>query len=791
MNKTTFVYLLALCGITFIICSYAGGAASHNIEGTGAETGLGNSAGCGRGCHTSGTTTTIAIELDSAGVPTTRYVGGKSYTVKLTGKNTSTTSLPKFGFQIGSIVGSSAATTPVNAGSWVAPFPANTKYVAPKAGKFVVGVVEQTSALPATSGTGGNGTTYVQTFNWTAPAQGTGTISFWAVINAVNGNGSDSGDKYNTGHISITELIPSSALNITTSVVNIKCNGDKTGSATSTVTGGTKPYTYSWNSSPVQTTETATGLPAGSYTVTVKDAAGASINGVAVISQPSAISIATTPVNASSCTASDGSISSNVSGGTSPYTYAWSNNKTTANITGLPQGTYTLTVTDANNCKQSVSATVNCGSATLSVTANGTNVTCFGNNDGSATALASGGTAPYSYTWNTIPVQTTSKAVGLTAGAYTVTVKDASGSSKNASVTITSPTELITSLAATSVTSCLGSDGSIAATISGGTAPYTYSWNTGASTSVITGLTVGTYTLKLTDANGCQKTTSAAVNWNGAVPITVSAPLKEGFENSTSFPVDWKLDNPDGDAAWEVVTTVAHTGSNCIGFNNCDGNGSGNSMAGTKDRILTAAYDFTNTTATASLSFDRAYAVLKYKNQILSDSLGIYFSTDCGLTWNLLYLKGGMELSDIVTSVSCWTPGIADWRTENIGLSMLAGKPNVMFAFENRSSWGEWIYIDNINITAAVGIEEQNPFADFKIYPNPASTVFTIEGWSTVKKLHFSICNVLGEELKNGDIENNNGLFNEKIQVADFSKGMYFIKLNDQEHAWTRKINIQ
>lgn len=352
MNKATFVYLIALCGISLIVCSYAGGASSHNIEGTGAETGLGNSAGCGQGCHTSGTTTTINIELDSAGIPTTRYVAGKSYTVKLTGKNTSTTSLPKFGFQIGSIVGASATTTPVNAGSWVAPFPTNTKYVAPKAGKFVVGIVEQTAALAATSGSGGNGTTYVQTFNWTAPASGTGTISFWAVINAVNGNGSDSGDKYNTGHVTITELIPGSALNVTTSVVNVACNGDKTGSATVAVTGGTKPYTYLWSCSPAQTTATATGLAAGNYTVTVKDATGASKNNIAVITQPNALAAVTTPVNASSCTVSDGSISTTISGGTSPYTYLWSNNKTTANITGLSQGTYTLTVTDANSCKQ-------------------------------------------------------------------------------------------------------------------------------------------------------------------------------------------------------------------------------------------------------------------------------------------------------------------------------------------------------------------------------------------------------------------------------------------------------
>jgi hypothetical protein len=1016
MKKSTLVYLLALCAGSLMICSYSGGASTHDIEGTGAETGLGNSAGCGRGCHTAATTTTVAIQLDSAGVPTTRYVGGMTYTVKLTGKNTSTTSLPKFGFQIGSIVGSVAATTPVNAGTWKAPFPANTKYAAPKAGKFVVGVVEQTTELNATTGTGGNGTTYVQTFNWTAPATGTGTISFWAVINAVNGTGGSSGDKYNTGRIIITELA-ANPLKAIASSVNVKCNGEKTGSATATATGGSSPYTYSWNSTPVQTTATATGLGAGSYTVTVKDAKNVTTTAVATITEPSPLNIAatntnikcnagadgsatatvsggtppytyswnngkttanitgltagtytvtvtdanscmktatvniaqpaalvialnktdancntsngsitasptggtgsytykwstgqttagitglaagtytievtdangckatetvnvnntgaptlsikstnvtgcfggtngsatvtatggsgtlgyswstnpvqttatannlpagtytvtvtdasncfaksnvtitqpaqlvitTTPTNASSCTASDGSITTNVSGGTPPYTYAWSNSKTTSSITGLPTGTYSLTVTDANNCKQSTTADVSCSSANLTVTVNGTNITCFGGNDGSATAVASGA-PPYTYTWSTTPVQTTSTAVGLVAGTYTVTVKDANNNTKSAAVTINGPTELVPVLTAVNTSSCSVKDGSITANVSGGMPPYTYSWNTGAQTQTINGLAVGTYTVSIFDANGCKKVSTGTVSFSGAIPIGISTPLKEGFENGANLPNGWTLDNPEGDAAWTVVTNVAHTGTNAIGFNNCDGNGQGMDMNGTKDRFITAAYDFSNATLSASLSFDLAYAVLKYKNQILSDTLAVYYSADCGTTWNQLYMKGGTNLSDITTTVSCWTPTTADWRTENIGIGVLSGKSNVIFAFENRSNWGEWIYIDNIKITAVTGIEETNLLAAFSMYPNPAATAFTIEGTSTAGKVHYALYNMLGLEVKAGDMETNGDFFSEKIQVGEFSRGMYFIKLSDKKNTWTKKLNLE
>ncbi|MEO6904193.1 MAG: T9SS type A sorting domain-containing protein [Bacteroidia bacterium] len=790
MKKSRFVHLIALCGASLIICSYVGGASTHSIEGTGAETGLGNSAGCGQGCHTSGTAITISLELDSAGTPTTRYVPGMSYKIKLTGKNTSTTSLPKFGFQIGSIVGSTSAVTPVNAGVWNAPFPVNTKYIAPKAGKFVVGIVEQTLAIAATSGTGGNGTTYEETFNWTAPASGTGTISFWAAINAVNGNGSDTGDKYSTAHVAITELVPTAALKIITTTVNVKCNGDKTGTATATITGGTKPYTYSWNSIPVQTTATATGLASGNYAVNVKDAAGASVSGLATISQPTALIINTTAVNASSCTVNDGSITSSVSGGKTPYTYAWSNGKTISAISGLAAGTYSLTLTDANNCKQSTTTTVNCTSASLTVTVNAANITCFGSKDGSATALASG-TPPYSYSWNTTPAQNAAKAVGLAEGPYTVTVKDATGATKSVSVTITSPAALLANLTTTSVSSCSASDGSITSAISGGITPYTYLWSNGLATNSISGLDIGSYTLNVTDANGCQKIASASVTLSSAIPIGISTPLTEGFENSTNLPSGWTLDNPNNDAEWQIVTTVSHTGSNSIGFDNCDGNGAGADMTGTKDRFVTGAYDFTNTTSTANLSFNIAYAVLKYKNQTRSDSLAIYSSTDCGGTWNLLYLKGGANLSDISTSISCWTPTAADWKTENIALTALAGKPNVIFAFENRSNWGEWLYIDNINITAVTGIETMNPLATFNVYPNPASTLFTIEGTSTTDKIHYTLYNIIGIEIKSGEIRTDGNFFSEKIPVTDFSRGMYFIKLSDKKNTCTKKLKLK
>ena len=113
--------------------------------------------------------------------------------------------MPLFGFQIGCIVGSVARATPVNAGTWKTPYPTNVQYAAPQATLYVVGMVEQGTQLSPVYGSGGSGTVYSETSNWTAPVSGTGTISFWGVLNAVNGDGSSGGDYWNTQGMTINE----------------------------------------------------------------------------------------------------------------------------------------------------------------------------------------------------------------------------------------------------------------------------------------------------------------------------------------------------------------------------------------------------------------------------------------------------------------------------------------------------------------------------------------------------------------------------------------------------------
>jgi gliding motility-associated-like protein len=158
-----------------------------------------------------------------------------------------------------------------------------------------------------------------------------------------------------TASITITEP---PALTVTVTGTNVLCNGGSTGSATATPAGGTAPYTYSWSTTPVQSTAAAAGLTAGSYTVTVTDSQGCTVTGTVAIAEPSALSLDATPTPAACPDSPDGSITLTITGGTSPYCAIWADGFTTQNRTGVLPGTHSVVVTDANGCATSLDVEV-------------------------------------------------------------------------------------------------------------------------------------------------------------------------------------------------------------------------------------------------------------------------------------------------------------------------------------------------------------------------------------------------------------------------------------------------
>ena len=318
----------------------------------------------------------------------------------------------------------------------------------------------------------------------------------------------DNGCSFSGNVISVPINQPT-ALNVSTSSTGVSCNLGSNGSATVNPNGGTPGYSYLWSNG--QTTQTATGLSTGNYNCIITDANGCTItSGNIFISQPSVLTVNTSNIAVSCNLGSNGSATVNPNGGTPGYSYFWSNGQTTQTATGLSSGNYNCTVTDANGC------TINSGNISISqpsaliVNTTNTAVSCNLGNNGTATVNPNGGTPGYSYLWSN--GQTTQTATGLSSGNYNCTVTDAKGCAvTSGNIFIFQPTNLTSTIQQTSVSCNGGGDGQAIVNTSGGTPGYSYLWNNGASTQSISGLTFGSYSCLITDANGCSITKNITV----------------------------------------------------------------------------------------------------------------------------------------------------------------------------------------------------------------------------------------------------------------------------------------
>ncbi|MBL0053740.1 MAG: SprB repeat-containing protein [Bacteroidetes bacterium] len=276
-----------------------------------------------------------------------------------------------------------------------------------------------------------------------------------------------------TQAVSITLTEPT-LLTATATRTNVGCNGNNNGTATASGAGGVMPYTYAWSNG--QTTQTATGLMGGTYTVTIGDANGCTAIASYTVTAPvSGLSITESHVNPT-CIGNNGSINITVTGGTPPYSYIWTGGQTTEDLTGIGAGSHTVTVTDAGGCTISLCVVLTQPNA-IAVSVSTSAASCNGGNNGSAAAAASGGTAPYSYLWSN--GGNTSSITGLYPGTYTVTVTDAAGCTTSMSKVVGAPTAIvIVTDSTTNVTGMGGTNGAAYISVSGGTSPYTYTWNT-------------------------------------------------------------------------------------------------------------------------------------------------------------------------------------------------------------------------------------------------------------------------------------------------------------------------
>ena len=292
-------------------------------------------------------------------------------------------------------------------------------------------------------------------------------------------------------------------------VSNVTCFENTDGIADLTVLGGTSPYTYNWDNG--STTQDLSNLSDGIYIVTIYDANLCTATASTTITKPSAALSAYIIANNVSCKGgNNGSSDVTVSGGTSPYTYLWSNGTTTKNISTLIAGTYNLTVTDANFCTTTATVSISEPSTNLTAIITKTDANCFGTVTGTADLTVSGGTPDYTFLWNI--GQITEDINGIGVGIYSVTITDNNGCIETASVTINQPDEIIVDATINNITCFGGSNGSISLNVTGGMPPYTFIWSNGQISSNILGLTVGNYQVIVTDSMSCVSVSEININ---------------------------------------------------------------------------------------------------------------------------------------------------------------------------------------------------------------------------------------------------------------------------------------
>jgi len=280
-----------------------------------------------------------------------------------------------------------------------------------------------------------------------------------------------------------------------------------------------------------------------------------------------------------------------------------------------------------------------------------------------------------------------------------------------------------------------------------------------------------------------------------SVATTAALPLAQTFQSVTFPPAGWANYNPtNSNYVWQQYNGVGGYGSSnqCMYFDNAQAYGAANALTnswkngkvpleilGQKQRIYTPEYDFT-WVGNPLVYFDVAYA--PFNNQY-SDTLNIYYSTDCGATFHQVYSKGGMTLGTTgntvqtgadTNSVGIFTPKSTDWRTDTIKIPAIVNATHVMFAFENVSGNGSPIYIDNLNMPIALGIGNVNNFYSVNLYPNPNTGKFTfqVEGYQPTTNGTLEIYNSLGEMIYN----NNLVYATNQVDLSDKASGIYLYR---------------
>jgi hypothetical protein len=458
----------------------------------------------------------------------------------------------------------------------------------------------------------------------------------------------------------VVNNLPGPSIGIASSA-SVSCYGANNGVATVTVSSAVLPYSLSWLPYGGSSL-TSSGLTAGSYTAQLIDAMGCTVTAVTAINEPLLLSITSSSVTDAKCYGqSSGSVTVNVLGGSPFYTYSWSpNGSNAASSSNLPAGNYSVVVNDHNNCSTSLVVVVHEPPPLTSTLTAVVNPICH-NMSGMSSVSVSGGRAPYTYNWNSTPVQTGSSATNLIAGNYTVTIADVNGCVVSNSITIVQPSQVITSSALNN-TICVGQQAILSANANGGAGNYYYSWqpsgaiNSG--TLSVSPTSNTTYTVMAFDQNGC-------AGIENTITVTVYT------LNSSSIQVYGQTPICTGQASIIEGTVTGNTGPVTISWNNGLGNSTGPFIV---NPVGVTSY-IMSVTSSCGITVSDTIKILFNKPPVLA------FSSDTLNTCT----PGTIHFNDNSTSTNPSDP-ITSWSW-NFGDGTISSSENPSHVFNNAGTF--------------------------------------------------------------------------------------------------------
>jgi hypothetical protein len=520
--------------------------------------------------------------------------------------------------------------------------------------------------------------------------------------------------------------------------VNITCNGANNGTATALPAGGRLPYTYSWNTVPSQSTQTATALLPGTNIVYVTDSSGCTTSDTIATSQAAVLTSSVTHINITCHGANNGSATAHPAGGRLPYTYSWNSvpSQSTPTASALVPGTYIVYVSDSSGCTTSDTVGIS-QPAVLTSTTTQSNLSCTSTNNGSATAHPVGGRAPYTYSWNTAPSQSTQTATGLVLGTYIVYINDSSACTTSDTVTIIHSAALASTVTVNNITCNGAANGSATANPTGGNTPYTYSWNTSPpqTTQTATGFDVGTYIVYITDAGNCS--TSDTITINEAPPFSVSI---------DTIPVG---------------CSIKMTSNNLGGM-------SPYTWSWTTAPVQTTQSATTNVSGTYTLTVRDAYGCT------LIDSVTIHVAPPPVVP--TITISGDTLISS--------APFNNQWLLQGVTLSTATGTyilPVVNGVYTVQVSNGTCIVTSAPFIYTIAGIVSLSSTSGtgFSLFPNPGKGVFNckLNPGVDAEEFRVSVSDVLGKVVFNSLIQPSSGDKSYALDLSPLNSGVYIVSM--------------